>query len=486
MLFMGIDVGTQGVRAIAANEAGKAEASASVSFHSLNLADIPGHYEQSPETWWNSTAKAIVSVVTELKNKGFKSSDIVAISIDGTSGTILPIGKDNRPLLNGIMYNDMRSKAETDIVRSLSASHEEKMGLRFNSSFALPKILWIKNNMPNIYENARLIIHQADYIAGKLCGEYGVSDYSNSLKTGYDLIDNCWPEYIEELGLDRTKLPDIVAPGEVIGKVSKEAAEELGLSTDTRVVAGATDGYASALAAGAVHVGSWATIIGTTLVLKGVSQYIMIDKTGGSYCHKLPSGSWMVGGASNVGGHCLNNRFDKDQFKFLDQSVEALSPTGVLIYPLTGKGERYPFVDPDAQEFIVGDISDERVLYTALMEGVGYVERLSYDLSIRMGCTIGDVIYTSGGACRSDGWLRIRASIMNRAMKVPAVVDAAMGSAMLAASKTCYSNLEQAADNMITFAKTVEPVKEKVKIYDELYFAFYEECKKRFKLGGQQ
>ena len=168
MLFMGVDVGTQGVRAIVVDEAGKSAADASVSFNTLNLADTPDYYEQNPETWWESTAKVITSVVAELKNKGFKPSDIAAISIDGTSGTILPINENNKSLTNGIMYNDMRSKAETAAVRSVCSGHEAKMGLRFNASFALPKILWIKNNMPHIYEKTHLFIHQADYIVGKL------------------------------------------------------------------------------------------------------------------------------------------------------------------------------------------------------------------------------------------------------------------------------------------------------------------------------
>ncbi len=482
MLFMGIDIGTQGTRVIVADENGGVVADASISYECLNLANSPGHYEQSPDTWWKSTAESVAIAVGALKNKGYNPSDIVAISVDGTSGTVLPIGNDNRPLSNGMMYNDMRSSAETSDVRMKSGLHESKMGLCFNASFALPKVLWIKKNKPHIYESARLIIHQADYIVGKLCGEYGISDYSNSLKTGYDLIDNCWPEYIKELGLDRTKLPGITAPGEIIGRISKEAAVELGISTKTYVVAGSTDGYASALAAGAVHIGSWATIIGTTLVIKGVTSNIVIDPTGSSYCHKLPSGSWMVGGASNVGGGCLNNRFDKNVFDIMDSYVDNLSPTGVLIYPLIGKGERYPFVDPNAQEFIVGDISDKKVLYTALLEGVGYVERLACDLNIAMGCTIGDEIFTSGGGCKSDEWLRIRASIMNRTMRVPAVVDAAMGSALLAASKTYFTSLEEAAESMITIARTIEPIKEKVKLYDELYNKFYEQCENCFKL----
>ena len=190
----------------------------------------------------------------------------------------------------------------------------------------------------------------------------------------------------------------------------------------------------------------------------------------------------MVGGASNVGGRCLNARFGTDRFKYFDQFVDALSPTGVLIYPLTGTGERYPFVDSQAKEFIVGDVSQENVLYTALMEGVGYVERLGYELNMRSGCTVGDVIFTSGGACKSDEWLRIRASILNRSLKVPAVVDAAMGMVLIAASAH-FGDLPTAAENMLTFVKVVDPVQEKVARYDEAYQRFYEECKKQFAMG---
>jgi D-ribulokinase len=482
MLFMGIDLGTQGVRVVVSDESGNPAACTSIAFEGLNLSNVPDHYEQSPGIWWKAVTAAITQTICELKNKNFKSSDILAISVDGTSGTVLPLGKDFNPLSNALMYNDMRSKAETSAIREFSSEHEHKMGLRFNSSFALPKLLWIKNNTPEIYDNSKLLVHQADYIVGKLCGEYGISDYSNSLKTGYDLIDDCWPDFIEGLGLDRGKLPKIVAPGKIIGKVLKATASELGLSPQSYVTAGATDGYTSALAAGAVKVGSWATILGTTLVLKGVSENIVIDPTGSSYCHKLPSGSWMVGGASNVGGICLNRRFDKNSFKELDGSVNMLSPTGVLIYPLTGTGERYPFVDPAAKEFIIGDISNDKVMYTALLEGVGYVERLAFQLNKKMGCIVGDEIFTSGGGCRSEEWLTIRASILNKALKVPVVVDAAMGSAMLAASETYFSGLEAASRNMITFARTVEPIKEKVKIYDEYFAAFYEQCKLHFNL----
>jgi xylulokinase len=317
-----------------------------------------------------------------------------------------------------------------------------------------------------------------------LCGEYGITDYSNALKTGYDLIRDTWPDKLAELGLDKSKLPSVAAPGAPITKILAETAKEFGLSENTMIMGGSTDGYASALAAGAVKTGDWASAIGTTMVLKGVTENLVIDPSGSSYSHKLPSGAWMPGGASNVGGRCLNRYFDKSEFESMDAAAEKMTPTGVLCYPLTGTGERFPFVDPEAREFIVGDVSDRRVLFAALMEGVGYAERLAFAHMASLGCEAGDVIYTAGGALRSDIWLKIRASILNRQLKVPAAVDAAMGSAILAASQN-FGSLEKAASSMIRFSKTVDPDKEKADIYNDLYGKFYGECAKRFRMEEQ-
>ena len=480
MLFMGIDTGTQGVRALICDETGNVYAAQSTSFARLNDSETDGRYEQDPAVWWEALYASVLSCTNQLKGTRRSAKDIRAIAIDGTSGTILPVDKNGNPLTNAIMYNDMRAKEESKSINQAAAGHEAKLGMRFNPSFALPRILWLRRNRPDVYENAHKLIHQTDYLVGKLCGEFGVSDYSNALKTGYDLIDERWPDFIEDIGIDANKLPRVGTPGMQIGTVSAVVAEQLGLSTDTALVAGCTDSYASALAAGAVHVGDWASILGTTLVLKGVSGNIVIDPTGSSYSHKLPTGNWMVGGASNVGGRRLSEQFDAAEFESYNQKAENIAPSGVLIYPLTGKGERYPFFDPDAQEFVLGDTSNKSVLFTAVMEGVGYTERLAYELNLRMGIPVGEVIYTSGGACKSDAWLRIRASILNRTLKVPSTVDAAMGMALMAASKTYYDNIEQAATHMISFSKTVDPVREKVKRYDELYGEFHAACKARF------
>ena len=476
MLYMGVDVGTQGVRCVVSDEKGNIAASKSVMFTKLNVA-VDDYCEQSPADWRAAASDAVKDCTFQLFKAGVDVSQIRAISIDGTSGTIVPLDKDNVPLTNGLMYNDPRAKAEAAIVHAAMGAHEKKLGLKFGASFSLPRVLWFKQQRPDIYEKTHTFAHQSDYLTGLLCGEYRVSDYSNALKTGYDLIDHRWPEEISALGIDTDKLPSIVRPGEVIGHVSRGAAEFLGLSEDTLVVGGSTDGYASALAAGAVSAGSWASIVGTTFVLKGVTRDLLIDPNGSSYSHRLPSGEWMLGGASNLGGVCLNLCAGSRSLKELDAESAHLIPTGIRCYPLTGKGERFPFVDPGFEPFYIGNILEGR-LYPALMEGVGFAERYAFERMQSLGAQVGDEICTTGGACRSELWLKMRASILNRCLKVPKVVDAAMGSALLAASVDLGS-LGEAAASMIQCEKTVEPDEKLVGRYDEIYHQFERDLAQR-------
>lgn len=222
MLFMGIDVGTQGVRCVVADETGKIAAAKSVPFETLNIAKTEGWYEQSPEVWVKAAGEAIRSCTANIEDPG----EIIAISIDGTSGTIVPLDRDHRPLRNGIMYNDPRAKVQAARLHEKLGALEKKMGYKISASYSLPRVLWLKEEEPEIYEKAAVIAHQADYIAGQLCGVFDVSDYSNALKTGYDLIDGVWPEeFATEFGLDLSKQPKIIRPGAPIAHVTAEAAQ---------------------------------------------------------------------------------------------------------------------------------------------------------------------------------------------------------------------------------------------------------------------
>lgn len=480
MLFMGIDVGTQGARGIICDERGAVAAAYGENFSSLNVSTYPGGYEQEPSVWWEAVKNVMKACQGQLKAAGLDPGQVGAVSVDGTSGTILPVGEDGEALRSALMYNDMRAKAEAKRVHEAGRALEEKMGYRFNASYALPKILWMKEHLPDIHGQARRYIHQTDYIVGKLSGAFDVTDYSNALKTGYDLLDNRWPDFLEELGLDPAMLPRVEAPGERIGTLDGELARELGFSPDMVVAAGATDGYASALAAGAAKVGDWVSVIGTTMVLKGVTKNLLADPTGSSYSHKLPSGAWMLGGAANLGGRCLNDAFSREQFEEMNRHVEQVIPTGVLSFPLHGKGERFPFVNPEAQAFVVGDISDPRIHYASLMEGVAYGERFALEHMQEIGAEVGPVLYTAGGACKSPQWMKIRASVLNRELWVPTAVGADMGSAVLAASAVRFSSLEEASRKMITFQTVVKPDAKLQVVYEALYQRAKAEYVRRF------
>lgn len=480
MLFMGIDIGTQGVRGVVSDEKGQVFATHAESFVELNCSDFEGGYEQEPEIWWELTKVVVSSCCQQLADKGKDTEEIIALSIDGTSGTVLPIGQDNLALAPALMYNDMRAKEEALLVHEEGKALEEKMGLQFNASFALPKILWMKNKQSYIHEKTVRYIHQADYIVGKFCGVYDVTDYSNALKTGYDLVDDRWPDFIEGLGISKNILPKVVAPGQKIAKLLPAIRKKWNFSAEMMVTAGATDGYTSAIAAGAVKVGDWASIIGTTMTLKGVTKDLIKDPNGSSYSHKLPLGAWMLGGASNIGGRCLNEAFSKEQFAEMDTFVPSLIPTGVIGYPLTGVGERFPFVDAKAKAFFIGDISNPHIHYTALLEGVAYAERFAFEQMQKAGAQVGKVIYATGGACKSKVWLKIRASMLDRELRIPRIVDAAMGCILLAASNTYYSSLEEACEQMISFADIVYPDPELVEQYEKLYQKAEKEFVERF------
>lgn len=480
MLFLGIDAGTQGVRAIASDEAGNIAAAASEAYSVINCANEDGFREQSPADWWETAVRVISRLTAELKEKGHSAEEIAALSVDATSGTVLMVDGCGDPIGNGVMYNDARASGQAKRVSAAAREYERKLGYRFNSSYALPKLLWLRENRAADFSRAKKLLHQTDYITGRLCGSFEYTDYSSALKTGCDIVDGGWCPYIGELGIDPALLPTLIYPGEPIGRVSKAAARVTGLSENTVVTGGSTDGYASALSAGTTSVGDWVSIVGTTLVLKGVSRDIIRDEKGRVYCHLLPGGLFFPGGASNVGGVVLNERFNKEDFPRLDGECVPLLPTGGLIYPLRGQGERFPFVDPEAEGFCEGLPQTEAGRFGAYMEGVAYTERLCFELMESLGAEVGNEIRTVGGACKSDIWLKIRASVLGKRLLVPAVTDAALGSALLAARKTGFASLTEAADAMVRIVKRVEPEDKLSSAYASIYGEFRQLAEERY------
>lgn len=479
-LVMGIDVGTQGVRVLVVDAQGKPQASARQALHPSSAVLPPNWFEQDPATWWAAVKTCIGNTIVALNKKGYHAEDVIALAVDSTSGTILPVDATGKPLRPALMYNDSRSESVLQHVRQAGAGLEEKLGYAFKSSFALPKIVWLRINEPTLFEHSARFIHAADYISGHLSGNFDLSDHSNALKTGFDLIDYTWPDFIErELDIPPGKLPRIVPPGEPTGCVSTLAARETGLSTTTQIVAGMTDGVASQIASGATSVGAWNSTLGTTLVIKGITSKLLKDPRGRFYSHLHPQGAWMPGGASNTGSEWITKDYPGQDPAMLVAKATPFLPTGLIAYPLARPGERFPFIAPNAKGFTEGAPRDPFEQFAAKMEGVAFLERLAYATLEGLGAEVGETIYVTGGGARSDTWLKVRASVLGRQMVRPAIGEAAMGAALLAASKTIYPNLDEASRQMVAIETIVGPDPMWQTIYEKQYQLFCDACRRR-------
>lgn len=478
---LGIDVGTQGARVVACGPTGQVVARAAVPFETVPAAELPpGWAEQDPEGWWVATAACLRQVLAGLRDQGRGPEVIKAVSLTSTSGTILPVDAGGRPLRRALMYNDSRAQAEADQVQAAGQELAAALGYRFNPSFALAKILWLRLHEPEIFGVARCFLHAADFIVGRLTGEYGLTDFSNALKTGYDLLNGTWPAFIETgLGIPLDRLPRVTRPGAVLAHTSPASTAATGLPAGLPVLAGMTDGCASQVSTGATAIGDWNSTLGTTLVLKGVTASLLRDPEERIYSHRHPDGYWLPGGASNTGGEALVARFPRQRWDSLDEQVLALAPTGVVLYPLVRRGERFPFARPAAEGFSLGQAGDEATSYTAHLEGVGYVERLAYDMLAGIGADIGATIYSAGGATHSRPWSQLRADILNRSLVRPEVTGGAMGAAIIAASGVWYDGLIPAARAMVRLVEQVDPRPALVPAYEERYQRFRAACVER-------
>lgn len=468
--FFGVDVGTQGARVILVDQAGRLIGSGTRTF-SL---DEGFREEQSPEIWWRDCLDIINEIISNLSDQVDKSA-IKALSVTSTSGTIIPIDKNNNPLHKAIMYSDPRSADQGKRIKELACQYNPDGYTGFNASSGISKMLWYIENFPSKIEEIALFIHASDFIVGKLSGNYKTTDYTNVLKSGYNLESLLWPDYIErELGIKHKWLQDVVPSGSVIGKLDLHLAQKWGLG-QIDVVVGITDGCASQMASGAVNPGDWNTTIGTTLVIKGVTKNQVVDKLGRLYSHRHPEGYWMPGGASNTGADWVSLDFKTD-LEALNSNAEKLIPTGKIAWPLKQKGERYPIMSIEARE-IVPDVESNVELFAANMEGVAFIERLAYEIIEQLSTEKVDAVYTAGGASKSDLWLKIRASVLNVPIYKCKDASGALGAAIMAASNTYYSSLTEAAKQMTHIEKTILPNSDFVASYELQYSLFKEKLK---------
>jgi len=417
-LFLGVDIGTSGVRICAINAEQRIAAVAATELPPPRQRDA--EIDQDPELWW----RAVVDTLQVL-GRSVDLGTARRIAIDGTSGTLLLTDAAGRPCSKGLMYNDTRAAREAMRIKTAAPPESGAHG----ASSALAKLLHLLGS--GIAADVSHAMHQADWIAGRLAGRFGFSDENNALKLGYDPVGRSWPTWLKALDVPRELLPQVLAPGALVGRINGAVAAMTGLPTQTEIRAGTTDGVAAFIATRASALGDAVTSLGTTLVVKLLSERPIFAPAQGVYSHRLGD-RWLAGGASNAGGAALLAHFTADQMAALTPRLKAASPTGLDYYPLPKPGERFPIADAALPPRVTPRPEDDVTFFQGLLEGIATIEAMAYDRLRQLGAPPLKQVISIGGGAKNAAWTEIR----RRALGVPVITaettEASYGAALLA------------------------------------------------------
>src|SRR5437763_3923685 len=314
-LIAGVDIATANVRVQIHDQSGVVVAAASRRLPEP-VRSPGGRSEQDANSWWPATRDCLVKCTQDL---GARSREIAALAIAATSGTVALAGRDGQAVTPALMYDDRRAGPEALTAGHVGADRWKRTGITPSAGSGLARIARLASERPG---GAVRVCHTPDLVAWNLVGHPVPTDTSHALKSGYDPVVGEWAsEVFEALRVPAELLPEVVRPTAVLGVVDARAAEATGLPVGGEVRAGMTDGRAGQLATGAVDVGQFVTVRGTTMVLKGVSEKLVHDPAGAVYSHLHPDGVWLPGGAANVGGSALSD-VDTDGLAALDAAAE--------------------------------------------------------------------------------------------------------------------------------------------------------------------
>lgn len=416
-LFLGIDIGTSGVRICALDATERVVAISTVAMPPpIQLGPA---VEQDPEIWWRTVTETLGRLARKCD-----LSRVVRLAVDGTSGSLLLADAQGMPRSRGLMYNDARAVETAQRIKAVAPPESGAQG----PSAALAKLLHL---LPTLPADTRHVVHQADWIAGRLCGRFDFSDENNALKLGYDPILRQWPDWLDQLAIPRHLLPSVGVPGHVVGTIDPGTADLLGLPKSAAICAGTTDGVAAFLATRANRPGDAVTSLGTTLVLKLLSDKPIFAASQGIYSHRLGD-RWLAGGASNTGGAALLAQFSAARIAELTALIDPAHPTGLDYYPLPKPGERFPINDPGLFPRLTPRPSDDAVFFQGMLEGIAAIERSAYARLTELGAPQLKRVISIGGGASNAAWMEIRETMLGVPVTLARETEAAFGTALLA------------------------------------------------------
>ena len=389
-LGLGIDLGTSGVRIVVTNLHGRV-------LHSEGC-----EYSFSLEHWpdWCDACRNLIQAIPN-----YLRQHILAIAIDGTSGTLLACKSDGLPIGNALPYY-LACPEQASLLRQLMPLG----GPAASVSGSLARALRLIERTTGI----ALLRHQADWVGGWLMQNWHWGEESNNLRLGWDLLQKRWPASLEAQPW-HSVLPQICPSGSVLGAISLKRSRELGLRRDISIIAGTTDANAAVLTA-SPGPEDGVSVLGSTLVLKKfVCQPPPIAAPGVSL-HRV-HGRWLAGGASNTGCRILMRFFSAEQLEVLSRQIDPEHDSGLRLRPMLSVGERFPVDDPELEPILTPRPVSDSLFLQGLLEGLTHIEAAGWKRLISLGVPAPQRIISIGGGACNPQWRRMRERILGLPVK---------------------------------------------------------------------
>ena len=493
--YMGIDIGSFESKGLLMDQTGEIICTHSCP-HEMEIPQ-PGYAEHDAEkTWWGDFCVLSGALIAKA---GIRPQEIKGVGCSAIGPCCLPVDTECRPLGKAILYGvDTRAKKQIEqLNRELGEAYVlEKYGNPITSQSIGPKILWLKENAPEVYARAAKFITASTYLVARLTGEYVIDNYTAAYFTPMYDLENCDWDYDH---IDRFCRPDQMAKcmwtNEIAGGVSETAARETGLAVGTPVIVGTADAAADATGVGVFHPGNMLVMFGSSLYMIHVVPRLTTDRRywAGPYLFKdtymVASGMSTAGTltrwfrdelapdlmqAQNSGGR---NAYDL----LMDSMADIPAGSDYLIVLPYFSGERTPINDPDAKGVIFGlNLHHTRAhLYQACLEGVAYGIAQHLRGYAEIGMETRRLIAVGGGT-KTPKWMQIVADATGKELLLGGVYGAAFGDALLAAQGTGAIKSTQDMEKRVRFNGVIRPDPQKTAIYDPLvedYIRLYEQTK---------
>ena len=483
-LFLGIDISTTSAKSLLIDTEGNVMATASAPL-ALSTPH-PLWSEQNPEDWWQAVA---ASIRKALQQAGAAGSAVAAIGLTGQMHGLVLLDKGGKVLRPAILWNDQRTAAQCDEIRA-RVGKERLIQISGNDAltgFTAPKILWVKENEPDVFARASHVLLPKDYIRYRLTGEFAMDKADGSGTILFDLKSRNWSgELLEALNIPPEWMPPTFEGPEFTGQVAAEAAKQTGLKPGTPVAAGGGDQSAQAVGVGAVETGILALTLGTSGVVFATTPSALVEPEGRlhAFCHAVP-GRWHFMGVMLSAAGSLQWHHDtlapEESFDDLLQEAEGIpaGSEGLQFLPYLS-GERTPYPDPLARGAWVGlTLRHTRGHLTrALLEGVAFGLKDGFNLIQSAGLGEARQVRISGGGAKGILWRQIISSVLETELvTVNSTEGAAYGAALLAGvgagtwsdvPAACAASIRLTGQTMPDPGQ-VEAYRKAYPIYQELY-----------------